>query len=287
MGKKCSIICPFFKAEEYITPLFCSLKKQKDIEIIEYIFILTDTGGKEKDTLDKMARENSKVKYSVIKPKYFSHSLVREKAAFDAKGDILVFVTQDVEIRDSDWLKNLASPIVNGEVDACYSRQKTRYNNIEKYTREFNYPSRSFVISKDDIKEKGLKTFFFSDAAGAISKSKFVELGGYDGKNLPISEDMYYAYKLIINGGKIKYCADSVVYHSHKFSLKQIYGRYKLTGKFFKENNYLDQYGTTASGSKMAKYVFKRIMQEKRVLLFFRFPFDMGARWLGMKVGKR
>ena len=89
-----------------------------------------------------------------------------------------------------------------------------------------------------------------------------------------------------MSGHKIKYCADSVIYHSHNFTLSEIYNRYKLTGEFFKENSYLDKYGTDSSGFTLAKYVFKRIIQEHRFTLLIRFPFDMGARLIGMKVGK-
>ena len=60
--------------------------------------------------------------------------------------------------------------------------------------------------------------------------------------------------------------------------MKELYDRYKLTGKFFKQNSYLDQYGTTGSGASLAKYVLKRIFQEKRFLLLFRYPFDMATR---------
>ena len=49
----------------------------------------------------------------------------------------------------------------------------------------------------------------------------------------------------------------------------------------------MDQYGTNGSGASLAKYVLKRIIEEKRLGLLFRFPFDMGARFIGMKVGKR
>ena len=100
------------------------------------------------------------------------------------------------------------------------------------------------------------------------------------------NEDMYIAHKLVTNGYKIKYCADSVVYHSHKFTIKQLYNRYKDSGRFFKQNPYMDEYGTTGSGFTLAKHVFKRIIQEKRFGLILRFPFDMGARFIGMKVGK-
>ena len=114
-----------------------------------------------------------------------------------------------------------------------------------------------------------------------------MKLNGYDNKRLIINEDMYIAYKLINSGYKIKYCSDSIVYHSHNFKLKELYNRYKLTGQFFKENSYLDEYGTTDSGIKLAMYVLKRVFQEGRILLLFRYPFDMGARFIGMKAGKK
>ena len=176
---------------------------------------------------------------------------------------------------------------IDNETVACYSRQITKYNNIEKYTRERNYPDKTFTVSKDDIEKLGLRTFFFSDASSAINRKVYKKLNGYDQKRLPISEDMYIAYKIIMNGYKIKYCAESEVYHSHKFTLKQIYDRYKLTGKFFKENSYLDEYGTTGSGADLAKYILKRIFQEHNFKMLFRYPFDMAARLFGMKAGKK
>ena len=97
---------------------------------------------------------------------------------------------------------------------------------------------------------------------------------------------MYIAYKLIQNGYKIKYCAESEVIHSHDFTLKQIYDRYKLTGKFFKQNSYLDNYGTTKSGGGLAKYILKRAFQDKNIKVIFKFVPNMSARYIGMKVGK-
>ena len=97
---------------------------------------------------------------------------------------------------------------------------------------------------------------------------------------------MYFAYKLIMNNHKISYESDSIVYHSHHFTLKELYNRYKLTGEFFKENSYLDQYGTNKAGGGLAKYVLKRALKEGNIKVLIRFPFDMGARFIGMKIGK-
>lgn len=281
-NKSVDIICPLYNASEYIEFLHDSLLKQKNVNINRFRYILTESNDNTEEFLIK-----NKINYSKIKKEEFSHSLTRENQALDSSADILVFITQDIVIEDELWMYKLIKDIDDKNIVATYSRQLTKYNNIEKYTREANYPDKDIIKSKDDIEKLGLKTFFFSDAASAINTKVYKQLNGYDNKNLPICEDMYIAYKIIMNGYKIKYCSNAIVYHSHKFTFKQIYDRYKLTGKFFKENNYLDQYGTTGSGINLAKYILKRIVKEFRIRLLFRYPFDMAARFFGMKAGKK
>ena len=279
--KKVDIICPLYNAEGYIENLHKSFIMQKKVKINKIRYVLTES----KDNTEEYLKNNN-IEYKKIKKSEFSHSLVREKEAMESVSDVVAFVTQDVVIDDELWLYNLTKDIGKDNIVAAYSRQVTKYNNIEKYTRESNYPAQSKVVSQDDISKLGLKTFFFSDASSAIDTNIFKKLNGYDGKNLPISEDMYIAYKIINNGYKIKYCSESVVYHSHNFTLKEVYDRYKLTGKFFKENSYLDNYGTNKSGGGLAKYILKRAIKDKNIKVLLRFLPDMGARFIGMKVGK-
>lgn len=278
--KTIDIICPLYNAEEYIENLHKSFIMQKKVKINKIRYVLTES----KDNTEEYLKNNN-IEYKKIKKSEFSHSLVREKEAMESVSDVVAFVTQDVVIDDELWLYNLTKDIGKDNIAAAYSRQVTKYNNIEKYTRESNYPTQSRVVSQDDISKLGLKTFFFSDASSAIDTSIFKKLNGYDGKKLPISEDMYIAYKIITNGYKIKYCAESVVHHSHDFTLKEVYDRYKLTGKFFKENSYLNNYGTNKSGGGLAKYILKRAIKDKNIKVLLRFLPDMGARFIGMKVG--
>lgn len=278
---KVNIICPLYNASKYILNLDSSLKNQLNIDEIEITYVLTES----KDNTEELLK-NIEAKYIKIKKEEFSHSFSREMVAINSDSDILVFVTQDVVIKDNDWLEKLVAPIIDSEAEACFSKQICENNSIEKYTREANYPDNSYIVSKNDIERKGLKTFFFSDAASAIKTDIFKKLKGYDGKRLPINEDMYIAYKLIINGYKIKYCADSIVYHTHTFTLKQYYARYVLTGKFFKQNSYLDKYGTNKSGGNLAVYIFKRALQDRNFSVLIKFIPNMLARFVGMKIGK-
>ncbi len=275
------IICPLYNAEKYIRNLHKSLEMQKGVTINKYRYIVT----KGTDNTEQILQE-LKIDYELIKPEEFSHALTREKEAMKSNADILVFITQDIIIKDEYWLYNLVKDIEKNECEACYSRQICTNNTIEKYTREKNYPEESFVVTKKDINKLGLRTFFFSDASSAIKKDVFLELKGYDGKKLPINEDMYIAYKLIMNNYRIKYCAESKVIHSHRFTLKQIYKRYYDTGKFFKENSYLDNFKTNKTGGNLALYILKRAIQDKNVNVLINFIPNMSARFLGMKKGK-
>ena len=279
--KKIDIICPLYNAEEFIKNLNESLIMQKKVSINKITYLLTESKDKSEEILKEI-----KADYKIIKLNDFSHSKTREKAAFASNADIVVFVTQDVVIKDDNWLYELTKDL-NDDIVATYSRQITKYNNIEKYTRERNYPDKDSIVSKDDIDKLGLRTFFFSDAAGAFNLKVFKELKGYDGKDLPISEDMYIAYKIIMNGYKIKYCSKSVVYHSHNHTLKQTYDRYKLTGQFMKNNSYLNKYGTNHTGFDLAKYTLKRALKEHNIKVLLSWLPNMTARYLGMKSGER
>ncbi len=275
------IICPLYNAEKYILNLDKSIKKQKNVKINSIKYVLTES----KDNTEKRLVENG-IDFIKIKKEEFSHSKTRENVARTCDADIVVFITQDIVIEREDWLFNLTKPIYYNGCDASYSRQISKSKGIEKYTRELNYPEVSCIKSKDDVERLGLRTFFFSDASSAIRNDVLKKLNYYDGKKLKINEDMYLAYKMIMNEYKIKYASESVIIHSHDFKFKEVYQRYYDTGVFFKENSYLDEYGTNQAGGNLAVYVLKRIIQEKDFRAFIRFWPDMIARFIGMKMGK-
>lgn len=279
---KISIICPIYNAENYIEDLYCSIKKQKDVCIEEIKFILTESSDNTEDKL-----KNLQCNYKKISKQEFSHSLVRERAAFEAKGEILVFITQDIKIVDEYWLYHLTKDIITGKCEAAFSRQiGYKEHKVERYTREINYPAEKRIVSKDDIDRLGLMTFFFSDASSSISKEIFIKLKGYDNKNLPTNEDMYFAYKLIMNGYRIEYAADSKIIHSHDLSFKETLKRYGDIGKFFDENKYLTEYSAGERGLTVLKYIVKRSIEDKKPSIIIDAIINFSARFIGMKFTK-
>lgn len=281
---KISIICPIYNAQQYIESLNHDILNQQleDNQEIEIRYVLTKSKDKSEEILKKLS-----CNYTLIERSEFSHSRTREMMAEKSSGDIIVFISQDIKMKNDLWLKNLITPIINGKCEASFSRQICENNTIEKYTREKNYPEESRIVSKNDIEKYGLITFFYSDASSAVSTKIYRELNAYDGKDMPTNEDMYFAHKLIHAGYRIKYCADSEVYHSHEFTFKQLYKRYYDTGVFFNQNLYFKKYKGNESGFALAKYVFKRSLEEKNIKVLFNLLPNFGIRFIAKFLGER
>lgn len=277
-----TVVCPLYKGSSYLENLHKSIITQKDVEIDNVKYILTDTKDDTEDKLKKL----EKCKYTVVSAKEFSHSLTREKAAMESDSDICVFITQDILIEDDKWLYKLTRPIYENKCDATFSRQVCDNKSIEKYTRMKNYPKESRITTKKDTESLGIRTFFFSDAASAVNLSVYKKLHGYDGLDLLTNEDMYLAYKLINNGYKIMYNADACVIHSHDYKFKTLFKRYFDQGVFLKDNSYLLDYKANDSAVDLLKFVVKESIKESNYKAFFNIIPNFGARFLGNKFGQ-
>ncbi|MGL4450827.1 MAG: glycosyltransferase [Sarcina sp.] len=280
-----TIICPLYNASGYIKSLNKKLLEQSlDVNHKKNIkYVLTES----KDDTEEILKELG-ASYKKITAKEFSHSQTREHAAMELENnDIIVFISQDIDIKNNLWLKNLVEPIIKNECEASFSRQLSQNETIEKYIREKNYPKDSRVVSKKDIDRLGILTFFYSDASSAIRDDIYRKLKAYDNKKLLINEDMYLAEKLITSGYRIKYCADSEVYHSHTFTLKELYKRYFDTGVFFKQNAQFLKYRSSESGFAMAKHAFKRSLEEKNFKVTLNILPNFASRLIGSQLGKR
>ncbi len=281
---KVDILCPLYNAEKDFETLINGINSQKDIDINRIIFPVTESIDK---TLE-LAKGISNAIVIEVKKSDFSHSLTREKAVFEyAESDVVIFMTQDVMLSDPYAMHNIAECIGKDNVAQAFGRQLTKSKGIEKYTRKYNYPETSYVVSKEDIDRMQIKAFYSSDAFGAYDRNVFVELGGFDGKRMQVSEDMYFSRKAILSGYKLKYCAEAIVTHSHNLTIKQVYRRYYDIGVFFAQNPEFKEYKSINSGLSLAFKILGSALLHFDIPTIFRLMPDMGARYLGKKKGER
>lgn len=168
-----------------------------------------------------------------IDKKAFNHANTRNMA-LNYEADFYLFMTQDATPYNNQLISELTKVFSDPEVVAAYARQipYADADPIERFARETNYPPDSKVKSIKDLPELGIKTFFSSDSCAMYRGSYFRNIGGFK-KDLNTNEDMEFASRAIMDGKKVAYCADAMVYHSHQFTFLQIWNRYCEIGTFF------------------------------------------------------
>ena len=100
----------------------------------------------------------------------FDHGDTRNRGARYSRADYLLFMTDDAVPADEHLVEQLVAAFdqrgPEGEsVIMAYARQLPDKDCplAERYTRAFNYPDKSRLKTKADLKELGIKTFFASN----------------------------------------------------------------------------------------------------------------------------
>jgi rhamnosyltransferase len=231
---KVSVIIPTRNGGRFLGPLFKTLKEQT----FRPVQILVVDSSSEDDTSNIC--KACGVDLIQIDGKTFDHGGTRSLAASAAKGEILVFMTQDALFKDIECLKNLIRPLEDPIIAASYGRQIPREdaNPVEVFARSFNYPPAEVMKGIDDLPKLGVKTFFFSNACSAIKKRAYEEVGGFPERTI-MNEDMFLAARLIMKGYKIAYQPNATVCHSHNYPLTTQFKRYFDIGVFFHRNEWI------------------------------------------------
>ncbi len=277
--KKVQVLVFLYNGKQYIEKIKSEFEKQIVHDcLLSLKFYLTQTDDGSEEELKRLH-----CSYKTIKKEEFSHSLTRQQAILESESDIAILLTQDVRITETNVYQVLIDSL-NENVKFDYLRQVNSNRTLERYTRMINYPKESLVKTKESIPVLGLNTFFASDACSALDVSYFKSIGGY-GEDLPTNEDMWYAYRVIMNGKAVRYCAESFVDHSHRFTLKQIRQRYFLFGQFFGMHKEFDSYSSTDAGLKLAFKVVGRALLEFNIPALVLFVPNMLARLKGKKKG--
>lgn len=280
------IVCPIYKGFEYLKTLYDSFYNQRNIIVNKVIFPITNSHDEEMKQIKDFVLQNNIISFEIEKEN-FSHSLTREKAIREyCESKIVIMLSQDVKLTNDDVFYNLVKDIYSGESVYNFARQICTNKSIEKYIRNKNYPVNSYYVSKSDVEKMQLMAFFSSDACAAYNRDVFISVGGYNGYDVMMGEDMLYSKIILDNGYKKKYCADAIVEHSHKYTLKQLYKRYYDTGVFHSKVKVFDEYKSTDSGVKLALYVLKQALKHFDIPVLLRWLPDMTARYLGMKKGR-
>ena len=279
---KISVIIPTYNASSYLEKLLKIIKQQS----ISYELIIIDSSSTDstKSILEPLADT-----FITIAKTEFDHGGTRTIAAKVAKGDILLFLTQDALPTSTTSFETLLNAFKNPQVAAAYGRQLAyeTTNIFGKHLRYFNYPETSYVRSLEEKKTYGMKTAFLSDSFAAYRKSAMQEVD-YFQNGLIFGEDNHIGAKLLLKGYSIAYVAQAEVYHSHSYYPIQEFQRYFDMGVFHTQEHWiLDTFGKAeGEGGRYVKSEFNYLLQHKaysKIPLFF---LRNGLKYIGYKLGK-
>ncbi len=284
------VIIPVYRPDEKLNRLLVALKTQT---ILPGKIILVHTGEILPGELDYSAHDN--VHLHIIEPKEFDHGGTRNLGASLSEAEIMVFMTQDAVPADEHLIERLTEALSSevagqrAEIAAAYARQLP-YDDcraVERYIREFNYPDRSELRTKEDLDVRGIKTFCNSNVCSAYRSEIFDHLGGFETRTI-FNEDLLYGAKAVLNGYGIKYEAEARVYHSHNLGLSDQFHR--NFDNAVSQAEYPEIFKAVSSekeAMKLVKYCISRMKEDKRLYLVPYFVLNCACRYAGFFLGKR
>lgn len=222
-----SIIIPTFNEEENITKCLTAVFNQETPYGFEVLVI--DSGSTDK-TVQKL-EEFPRVKLFQIKPHEFGHGKTRNLGARTTKGDFITFLNADAIPVNDQWLNSLVSEIKSDDsLAGVFSRHLPSQDAYQYVVRDL----KKTMPAKKIIKSKAGKFDFmlFSTVSSVIPRHIWRKFPFDD--DVLIAEDQNWARTVLDNGFRIVFIPDSMVYHSHNYSLKALFTIKKQMSRSFK-----------------------------------------------------
>ncbi|ETP72737.1 putative glycosyltransferase [Lachnospiraceae bacterium JC7] len=176
----------------------------------------------------------------------------------------------------------------NCKIAAVYGRQlATEESSVdEKYSRNFNYPDRSFVKTIDDLPRLGIKTFFESNVCCLYRRDVFDELNGFPNHTI-FNEDMIYCSKMLKAGYASAYCAEAEVLHAHNYNgIQQLHRNFDLGVSQADNPEVFGGIKSEGEGIRLVKGNALSLLKKGRIFSTIRLIWISACKYIGYRLGK-
>jgi rhamnosyltransferase len=217
-----SVVIPVLNAAAWLPQLLEALFAQQPHAPEEVLLVdsmsTDDTRG--------IAAKHPKVRVLPIAD--FSHGRARNLGAREARGEVVVLMSQDALPVDERWLAELLAPLDrDASVAATFSRQIPRAgaSPMECFFLRTRFPAGE-PLRRERVGGEvlTLEKVFFSNVSAA-ARRELLLAHPFD-EQLIMSEDQQWARDVLLAGYATVYQPSSVVLHSHDYSLLTVLRRY-------------------------------------------------------------
>ena len=220
-----SIVIPVKNGGQDLRRCLDGIARQRVDDEVEVVVV--DSGSS--DGSDALA-ESAGARVHRIPPHEFNHGGTRNLGASLARGEALVFTSQDAVAERDDWLALLTAPLRDPGVAGAYGRQVAHEdaNPPERFFLDFLYGERARVQRVASPAELSMRTTLFSNVNSAIRRDVFERFRFVDDINM--SEDQEWSQRVLLAGHAIVYEPRATVRHSHAYTLRTAFRRFYESG---------------------------------------------------------
>jgi len=204
-----SIIVPAYNAEKTIKRLIDSFLKQNYTK--DYEVIIVDDGSS--DSTVKIVSQYKNIR--LIRQNNSGPAAARNRGAFEANGEIILFTDSDCEV-SSGWIEQMIAPLKESpEVIGVKGVYQTRQKEFIARFVQLEYEDKYDKMKKDSYID------FIDTYSAGFKKEAFLNIGGYD-STFPVAcaEDVDLSYRLAKKGYKMVFNPKAIVFHTHPATLK-------------------------------------------------------------------
>ena len=220
-----SVVIPVRNGGEDLRRCLEGVARQRVGEEVEVVVI--DSASS--DGSDELAGELG-ARVHRIAAEDFDHGASRNLGAELARGEILVFTSQDAYPVDERWLARLTAPLADEGVAGVYGRQIAHHGARppEVYFLDFVYGPDRRVQRAAGPEQLSMETTLFSNVTSAMPRELLLRFPF--AADLVMSEDQEWAARLLLAGYRIVYEPEAVVRHSHPYTIRAAFKRFFDSG---------------------------------------------------------
>ena len=177
--------------------------------------------------------ENSKIQIVSVSPSEFGHGRTRNQAIGQTVGEFVAVITQDAKPASKTWLRNLVKDIEKDSKIAGVFGRHLPYPEADIFTKRDlvmhfdSFRSEPVVWLEDSNRYKADEQYrgklhFFSDNNALLRRQAWEKIPYPD---VSFAEDQQWAKLVIEAGWKKGYSDHGAVYHSHNYTLIDLFRR--------------------------------------------------------------